>query len=468
MVRKIKSVLNTDSFDRRRYLEIYNMSKKLQEVGREGKKLLPSFPSLQGDIWASFYKMNPEVMENVEKDLLTNKLLMERIMSHRAYEKYRDSTRLDDLTSAIACLSMSKETQQWLENEMYRNQQLRNAFEQLQQKQEQYRQQKTKENKTALDDAQKQFQQQMEQMIQQNIHGLDQHITSALEGAKQTKENLKSLVSGLTPGSGEAELKKIPLRDQIALAEQLETNPKMREIAEWAGRFKQIAKKKQKSKHNESTERSGLGLGNRVERLLPSELAMYSHPATRLDFLRRFAEGQAMLYDPTGRDTLGKGPIVLCLDQSGSMKHSDSQAKGFTLALMSIARKQKRDFALILFDTRAITMEYPKGKITPKDMVKLATTFLGGGTSFHSPLSKAMDVISSHRFKEADLVFVTDGVASLSRTFLDDFAEQKAKKKFSVMTVLLGEAIEETVRQFSDEVIAASTFMEAGERVFAI
>ena len=156
---------------------------------------------------------------------------------------------------------------------------------------------------------------------------------------------------------------------------------------------------------------------------------------------------------------------MLLIGPQGTEK---SPLKGFTLALMSIARKQKRDFALILFDTRAITMEYPKGKITPKDMVKLTTTFLGGGTSFHSPLSKAMDVISSHRFKEADLVFVTDGAASLTKTFLDDFAEQKAKKKFSVMSVLLGGAIQETVRQFSDEVIAASTFMEAGEKVFAI
>lgn len=468
MVRKIKSVLNTDSFDRRRFGEIYQMSKKLQEIGREGKELLSSFPSLQGDIWASFYKMNPEIQENVEKDLLTNRVLMEQIMNHSSYEKYRDSTKLDDLTSAIACLSMSKETKLWLEEQRDRDQQLRKAFDQMQVMKEQYEQQKIKENKKALDEAKKQFQQQMEQTIQQNAQGLGQTLAVALEMAKQTKENLKLLVSGLSAGSGEAELKKIPLRDQIALAEQLESNPKMKKIAEWAGKFKQIARKKQKSKHAESTASSGVGLGNKVERLLPSELAMYSHPATRLDFLCRFAEGQTMLYDPTGKDTLGKGPIVLCLDQSGSMKNIDSQAKGFALALMSIARKQKRDFALILFDTRAITMEYPKGKITPKDMVKLATTFLGGGTSFHSPLSKAMDVISSHRFKEADLVFVTDGAASLTKTFLDDFAEQKAKKKFIVMSVLLGGAIQETVRQFSDEVIAASTFMEAGEKVFAI
>ncbi len=76
------------------------------------------------------------------------------------------------------------------------------------------------------------------------------------------------------------------------------------------------------------------------------------HPTTKIDFLRRFVEGQTMIFEQKGKEELGKGPIILCLDQSGSMRNLDAQAKGFTLALMSIARRQKRDFCLILFSTR--------------------------------------------------------------------------------------------------------------------
>ncbi|MDQ0341119.1 hypothetical protein J2S00_003963 [Caldalkalibacillus uzonensis] len=37
----------------------------------------------------------------------------------------------------------------------------------------------------------------------------------------------------------------------------------------------------------DAIERSGVRLGYKVERLLPSEFAMYSHPATKLDGLPR-------------------------------------------------------------------------------------------------------------------------------------------------------------------------------------
>ena len=161
-------------------------------------------------------------------------------------------------------------------------------------------------------------------------------------------------------GSGDAELKKIPLRDQLSLAEKIASDKKMKEIADWAGRFKQIARKKQKSKNSESMERSGVTLGNDIERLLPMELGLYMHPITKNDFLRRFVEGQTMQYEQKGREVLGKGPIVLCLDQSGSMQRLDTQSKGFTLALMSIARKQRRDFCLILFSTRTQIITYRK------------------------------------------------------------------------------------------------------------
>ena len=40
---------------------------------------------------------------------------------------------------------------------------------------------------------------------------------------------------------------KVPLRDQISLAEKIASDKKMKEIADWAGRFKQVARKKQKT-----------------------------------------------------------------------------------------------------------------------------------------------------------------------------------------------------------------------------
>lgn len=283
---------------------------------------------------------------------------------------------------------------------------------------------------------------------------VDNHIISHLLGNC-------SLLGGTNAGSGDAELKKVPLREQISLAEKIAHNAKMKQIAEWAGRFKQIARKKQKSKHDESIERSSVTLGNEIDRILPMELAMYSNSATKNDFLRRFAEGEVMQYEQKGKEQLGKGPIVLCLDQSGSMANLDTQSKGFALALMSIARRQRRDFALILFSNKINTHLYERGKISTKAMVKLAQTFLNGGTNFERPLKESLEVINKNRFKNADVIFVTDGEDNVSGTFLNRFDEKKKEKKFNVLSLVIG-GRDRTVKQFSDKVIRIKSFNDEG------
>ena len=138
------------------------------------------------------------------------------------------------------------------------------------------------------------FDEKLQQMLQNNSHSFSQALAQAMQETRQVKDSLKSLLGGYSAGSGDAELKKVPLRDQLVLAEKMAADKTMKEIAEWAGRFKQIARKKQKTNYNESMARSGVTIGNEIERLLPMELGLYTHPITKNDFLRRFVEGQTM------------------------------------------------------------------------------------------------------------------------------------------------------------------------------
>jgi hypothetical protein len=93
------SVLNTDTFDKRRFKEIYNMSQGLQKLSDDVK--LPTFELLLADIWDSLYKMKPELREGEISDgLQVNKSFMEKIMNDDSFENYRNFTRLDDLSSA--------------------------------------------------------------------------------------------------------------------------------------------------------------------------------------------------------------------------------------------------------------------------------------------------------------------------------------------------------------------------------
>ena len=92
-----RSVLNTDAFDKRRFNEIYEMSQGLQKISNEGG--LPTFEPLLADIWASLYKMKPEMTkEDVAAELQVNKSLMEKIMTDESFDNYSSFTRLDDLS----------------------------------------------------------------------------------------------------------------------------------------------------------------------------------------------------------------------------------------------------------------------------------------------------------------------------------------------------------------------------------
>lgn len=462
------SVLNTDAFDKRRFREIFDMSSGLQKLRGEGA--LPMFDSLLADIWASLYKMKPEIIErDVDSVLKINKSLMERVMKDENFVNYRSITRLDDLSSAIGTLKFGEKVNQWLIDQKKEDEELQQQIQEILAMQRQLQRQEwqkgtgdgSRVSEENITEVMERFDGKLRQTLQSNSHSFSQALVQAMQETMQVKEALKSLLGGTRAGSGDSELKKVPLRDQLSLAEKIASDKKMREIADWAGRFKQAARKKQKTNYKESMERSGVTIGSNIERLLPMELGLYTHPITKNDFLRRFVEGQTMIYEQEGKEVLGKGPIILCLDQSGSMQHLDTQSKGFTLALMSVARKQRRDFCLILFSTRMQVLTYEKGKIMISDMVNLAQTFLSGGTDFSLPLSKSLSVINESRFKQADVVFVTDGEDRIKESFLEEFNKKKKEKIFNVLSFIIGSGTS-NVEQFSDKVVTVKDFEDEG------
>lgn len=263
------SVLNTDSFDKRRFKEIFEMSPGLQKVRGEG--VLPMFEPLLADIWASLYKMKPEITESdVDNMLMVNKTLMERIMKDEYFVEYRNFTRLDDLSSAIATVKIGERTNQWLVDQIQEDEKIQKQMQELHMIQRKFLKQKRQEyigkeplvSEENLTEAMTKFNEKLQWMLQINSDSFSHALVHAMQETKQVKDSLKSLLGGYSAGNGDAELKKIPLRDQISLAEKIASNKKMKEIADWAGRFKQIARNKQKPNKSDSIERSGITLGN--------------------------------------------------------------------------------------------------------------------------------------------------------------------------------------------------------------
>ncbi|GAE93035.1 hypothetical protein JCM21714_2065 [Gracilibacillus boraciitolerans JCM 21714] len=464
-----KPTINADSFDKRRFNELLKMSKGLKEIKKQGEDI-PQFDQLIGDMWSSFYKNKPSLLdqEGIEMDLYNNHSIMDRMLQEDAFHDTHQFTILDDLHSALSTIGFSEKTMEWIKEKIEKDESLKQSYENMQ-------------INTTLDNKHsKEYQQAMEQFNKalsdslkqdKNSDQLSQILTEATKEAKQTKVNMENFLGGMEAGKGQAEMKKIPpLRDQFTLAAHLKTNHKMKRIAEWTGRFKRIAQSKQKQKSKESISKSGVTTGNEIDRILPSEMLYLAIPQAKADFLRRLAEGQTLQYNSEGKSTLGKGSIILCLDQSGSMRKLDDQSKGFALALMSIAKKQKRDFALINFSDKAYNKEYPKGKISTSQMVELCNNFLDGGTNFTQPLMLSEKIINKSRFKDADIIFITDGQDNISQDFITSFNRHKEKDKFQVLSLLIGnQAKRRTVDMFSDSVFHANDFEdEEAQQIFNI
>ncbi len=200
------------------------------------------------------------------------------------------------------------------------------------------------------------------------------------------------------------------------LSSRLKNDDRLRRIALLAGKLKRIALTKQKAKvRHGADEVTDVELGSSVSRLLPSELMKLAHPKLRLPLLASLTEGKAMQYRLEGNASLGRGPLVVCLDKSGSMDgERDIWATAVALALLEVAQRQRRAFAMLAFDgiVKHEAVVDPGGQL-PEDALFVACT---GGTNITGVIHRALEVIEeSHgAMKKADIVLVTDGGSDTS------------------------------------------------------
>src|SRR5438309_1821697 len=149
---------------------------------------------------------------------------------------------------------------------------------------------------------------------------------------------------------------------QIELGRRLATNPKLRKLAAAVGRMREQALALRRSPFERASEEVfDVRLGKDLERLLPPELLALHHPLLRRDFARRLVEGRLLSYALRGADERGRGPMIVCLDGSGSMAgDKEIWSKAVALTLLEIARRQPRSFRFICFssaDTPLFTLD---------------------------------------------------------------------------------------------------------------
>jgi uncharacterized protein with von Willebrand factor type A (vWA) domain len=214
-----------------------------------------------------------------------------------------------------------------------------------------------------------------------------------------------------TPGTSTSTGGQLSAKAIRSLAARLKTDARLKQIALLAGRFKRIAasKRRQKLKHG-ADEISDIEQGADLGRLLPSELMQLTHRPRRLLLLKNLLERQAMQYQLIGNQPLGKGPLVVLLDKSGSMDGPrDIWATALALALLDQAQRERRPFALVAFDYR-VKFEAVVKSGEPLPEAALFTA-CAGGTEIGDAVNRGLELIRQNQgaLRKADLVLVTDG-----------------------------------------------------------
>lgn len=431
-----RSIFTVSVDQRSRFNELVKLSKLLRGTCIEGESLLPGMTNCIGDIWLAFYALHPELQQQaVEIDAFQYDFITKMIATDE-YLRWHQMTRGDELLSVLTTLAI---------------------YEQL-------KKQLTEQTRSSSSSRGESAEQRKKQLQAVNMQQLIRESSSMVKKEKQT-----IVAIGTADGK---KLQKVPLVDQLQLADQLQHNESLKKIAEMAGRFKKIAHKKQKSKQRQTLARQNVTVGQEVSRLVPIELANFITPSSKLDFLRRYAEQQTFVFDTKGKDTRGRGPIIICMDESSSMTSIKEQSKAFCLALLMIARRQKRDLAIIPFASAVGDVQlFKKGQATMQDILLFSEGFLGGGTNYEKALRESLTILAKSEFKQADLIFVTDGSSFLSSSFVEEFNTIKKARSFACTAVILTNLFNavdlKVVERFSDKILEVNELFEA-EEAFAM
>ncbi len=210
-------------------------------------------------------------------------------------------------------------------------------------------------------------------------------------------------------------------------------------------------------------ETRGIFRSDRVARMLPSEAALLGHPRLRLVWHARRAERTLLTYEDDDRlqeqvfesaqvwrpsaqrepdRRLEMGPILLCVDTSGSMQGgAEAVAKAVVLEAMRTAHAQQRACHLFAFSGPGEIVE--RRLALDAQGIEDVTQFLGqtfrGGTDICGPLARCLDLLQEDELRLADLLIASDGEFGATRELAERVAACKSEFGLRVQGVLIGD-----------------------------
>jgi uncharacterized protein with von Willebrand factor type A (vWA) domain len=264
---------------------------------------------------------------------------------------------------------------------------------------------------------------------------------AAAEAGKEVEECREACAAlGLGPGCPGGN----DPRAIAALFRRVRGSKTLRRICELAGRYRRLAQSRQRQKALHGLDDVvGVELGGDLGRLLPHELAKLAcDDEFADDALRRLLERQLMCREHRASEPAGRGPVICCVDESGSMSGEKGHAaKALALALAWVARSQRRWAALVSYsgDTGERLLALPSGRWDEVALAGWLEQFLGGGSSIDVPVREMPRIYEELKAPagKTDVVFLTDAICRLPADVVRRFLAWKAEVQARLITLVI-------------------------------
>lgn len=488
------------------YQDIVDMSPVMQETLKVGNDLLPTFKYLHQDLFLSLYKykaviLSPEKMHNSTR---MNRGILNILINTPQYIKLRQVCRMDQFNAAVGCEVLGNEAIEILKEAISKMKDFEKKKEELDKllEQEEMYDELMEENEkidellnemdmfNSLNNNSTQVQdlldkhqaneqnakqvkaianaiaEKCDELVKENsdtVNEISRKMTSALEATSKEIQDVSKLCTswGMNGGDGG---NLISFDNKKEAIETIRRSPKLTKLTNLIGRFKEsaITEQKKKAKHG-AVEIKSVTVGDKIQDTLPSERMNLVMEPTKADFYRRMTEKQLMVYSKESNKQKNKGPIIVCVDTSGSMSgEQEKWSKALTVGVLEVAQMQKRDFACIMYSSYADEpIIIKKDEVAPNKIIKCAEVFHNGGTDFEEPLKKAIKLIKESTFKDADILFITDGDCGVSDKFLREYKKVKEDKNFKTLGILVdigrgSHCSDSTLKEFCDNITTVS------------
>lgn len=488
------------------YNDIVDQSPVMQQTLEEGEELLPTFKYLHQDIFLSLYKYKARVLPEVDMHISTrmNRGIISNLINTPEYISLRQTCRMDQFNAALGTEIIGREAIDILREAIEKLKDLeqkKDAMDRLMEEEEKIDEliEDIGDIDELIEDAKRAGNGSLAAQLEQERQAKEQSVATLKAMANKIAEDCDELIeddelvsevsttmgSTLTEtgkqvqevselceawGLGSGENCQVAFQNKKDAIERIRRSSKLHKLTDLVGKFKEsaIVEQKKKAKHG-AVEIKGVTTGDKIQDTLPSDRMNLCNDITKGDFYRRMSEHGLLQYSKESNKQKNKGPIIVCVDTSGSMQGDEEiWSKALTVGILEVAQMQKRDFACIIYSSHADKpIVIKKDEIAPQKIIDCAERFHNGGTSFEAPLNEALELIKDSTFKNADIVFITDGDCYVSDNFSRKFKQIKEDKDFKTLGVLVnmgcGHVSDSSLKEFCDNITLVSDIADLND-----